>query len=269
MNRFWSLLFFSVPILGTVCLLWAILELPPMQNHWLPPNINVYGDAIDHLFYVILWLTGITFIGTGLALGYLLWKYDEKRSQSPVRYVHGSHRAELIWSVVPGIILLFLSLYQIRPWTVVTMERPTTTIDGVEQPQVPLVKVIGRQFNWDFQYPGPDGQFETADDITLVDSVCAVPVNEDVVLQIESEDVLHSFFIPTMRLKQDVVPGMRQFVWFNARETGEFEIACTELCGWGHYKMRAKMLVLSRSDYDAWIREKLKEQNLSQYAITE
>ena len=88
-------------------------------------------------------------------------------------------------------------------------------------------------------------------------------------LQIESEDVLHSFFVPEMRLKQDVVPGMQQFVWFHAKEAGDCEIACTELCGWGHYKMKAKMLVLPRPEYEAWLQQKFKEQNLSQFAASE
>lgn len=265
MHRFWSILFFLVPILGTLSLVWAMLGLPPMQGHWLPENVNSMGEPIDHLFYVILILTGVVFIGTGIVLGWFLWKYADKPDAEPVRYIHGSHRAELIWSVIPGIILLFLSLYQIRPWVDVTIARPTIIVDGVERPKPPELKAIGRQFNWDFQYPGPDGVLETEDDLILVDTICAVPVDEDIVIQLEAEDVLHSFFVAELRVKQDVVPGMQQFVWFHATKPKECEIACTELCGWGHYKMKAKMLILPRDEYDAWLEQRYAEQGLSEY----
>lgn len=261
MNRIWSLVFFAVPVLGTLVLVWAILGLPPFQDHWLPDNINRYGHAIDHLFNLILILTGIVFIGTGLALGWLLWKYDRRSNSESAKFIHGSHRAELIWSVIPGIILLFLSLYQIKPWMEVTMEQPTIEVDGETIPKPPLMRVIGRQFNWDFQYAGPDGQLDTIDDLLIVDTICAVPMNEDVVLQLEAEDVLHSFFIPEMRVKQDVVPGMRHTVWLHAEEAKDCEIACTELCGWGHYKMRALMKVLPRDEFDQWIEQKTAELN--------
>lgn len=259
MHRFWSLIFFSIPVLGTLYFVLSMLGVPPFSGHWLPTNINEYGDSIDHLFYLILIITGIVFIGTGIALGWFLWKYAESENQGQAHFVHGNIRAELIWSVIPGIILLFISFYQVRPWVAVTLERPTIEVDGVKQPKPPIAKVVGRQFNWDVRYPGPDGKLDTVDDLLIVDTVFAVPADEEVVLQVEAEDVLHSFFIPKMRLKQDVVPGRTQFVWFKARKAEDCEIACTELCGWGHYKMKAKMTVLPREEYDAWLEARYAE----------
>ena len=82
-----------------------------------------------------------------------------------------------------------------------------------------------------------------------------VPKNQPVVFQIESSDVLHSFFVPSLRVKQDIVPGMKQFVWFEANKAGRYEIACTELCGWGHYKMAAVLEVQEEDDYAVWLQE--------------
>ena len=82
-----------------------------------------------------------------------------------------------------------------------------------------------------------------------------VHVDQKVVLAIKAEDVLHSFFVPNLRLKQDVVPGMKQFVWFEATQIGEYEIVCAELCGWGHYKMKGNVIVKSKADYEAWLKE--------------
>jgi heme/copper-type cytochrome/quinol oxidase subunit 2 len=91
-----------------------------------------------------------------------------------------------------------------------------------------------------------------------------VPVNEEVVLQIESADVLHSFFLPHLRVKQDVVPGMKQFVWFQPNRTGVYDIVCAELCGWGHYKMKGRLTVESRQDFERWLKGQYAQQQGTQ-----
>jgi cytochrome c oxidase subunit 2 len=100
-----------------------------------------------------------------------------------------------------------------------------------------------------------------------VDGDIHFPVNEEVLLVIKSDDVLHSFFLPNLRLKQDVVPGMTQYMWFKARETGRFDIVCAELCGWGHYKMKARATFEPRSEFDAWLKAKLAEQQAHTIAV--
>ena len=109
-------------------------------------------------------------------------------------------------------------------------------------------------------HPGADGVFGTPDDVQLVNDL-HLPVNEEIVLSIKSQDVLHSFFLPNLRVKQDVVPGMKQFVWFQATQSGVYDIVCAELCGWGHYKMRGRLTVEPREKFDAWLGQQQAEQN--------
>jgi cytochrome c oxidase subunit 2 len=128
------------------------------------------------------------------------------------------------------------------------------SIKGEMPAREEIVRVTGKQFNWDVTYPGSDGAFDTADDLTLENEL-HVPVGTVVHVVLESKDVIHSFFVPVFRLKQDVLPGRSITAWFEATETGEYEIGCAELCGYGHYKMRAVLTVHSAVDYASWIQE--------------
>lgn len=269
MGRFWSLLFLSVPILGTLAFVVAIAGVGPFRDHWLPENVNDYGGVIDQLFMFILYLTGIIFIGTGIALFWFMWKYDAEKHNEPVKYTHGSHTLEVIWSIIPAATLLFIAIYQMNAWADQKMRRPTLgpgpdgiegTADDVLKPAI--VEVTGRQFEWRIRYAGQDGVVGTPDDIHGVNDL-HLPVDEDVVIQIKSMDVLHSFFLPHVRVKQDVVPGMKQFVWFRGNKSGVYDIVCAELCGWGHYKMRGKMTLEPREKFDAWLADQLAEQQRS------
>jgi len=256
-GRFWSILFLLVPILGVGSFLWAMADLWPMQGHWLPENINDHGQVIDSLFFFILVLTGVIFIATSLALFWFLWKYDAAQNPQPVAYTHGSHTLEVVWSILPAATLVFIAIYQMNAWADAKMRRPVLP-GGQLKP--PIAEVTGRQFEWRIRYAGSDGRVGTEDDVQLVNDL-HLPINEEIVLQIESEDVLHSFFLPNMRVKQDVVPGMKQFVWFRANKQGVYDIVCAELCGWGHYKMRGRLTVESREDFDRWLAEKFEAQN--------
>jgi cytochrome c oxidase subunit 2 len=130
----------------------------------------------------------------------------------------------------------------------------------------PTCEVTGRQFNWDFRYPGPDNELYTPDDIVRTDGNLYLPYGEEVLLKITSADVLHSFFLPNLRLKQDVVPGMEQQMWFRATEGGRFDIVCAELCGWGHYKMKGQIHLLPRPAYEQKLEELRLEQNTMRVA---
>ncbi len=112
--------------------------------------------------------------------------------------------------------------------------------------------VRAQQFEWHFTHPGPDGQLDTGDDFSLRNQL-HVPVNQPVWLRMAAEDVIHSFFVPAFRVKQDVVPGMTTQVWFEATEAGTFEIACAELCGLGHYRMGAEVTVHTADDFQTWV----------------
>jgi cytochrome c oxidase subunit 2 len=264
MGRFWSFLFLLVPIFGVGVFVWAMAGWWPMQGHWLPQNINPSGQVIDNLFLFIMYLTGVIFIGTSLALFWFMWKYDAAKNAEPVQYTHGSHTLEVVWSILPAATLLFIAIYQMNAWAREKMVRPQ--LNG--QPKPPLAEVTGRQFEWRVRYAGADGQIGTPDDLHVVNDL-HVPVNDEIVLQIKSADVLHSFFLPNARVKQDVVPGMEQYVWFKPTIEGTYDIVCAELCGWGHYKMRGRLTVESKEKFDKWYQGKMDEQNQASFTPVE
>jgi cytochrome c oxidase subunit 2 len=116
------------------------------------------------------------------------------------------------------------------------------------------IRIHAKQFEWQVTYPGPDGQIGTGDDFTVRNQL-HVPVGRPVVVELTSEDVIHSFFVPVFRVKQDAVPGLTIRVWFQATVPGSYELGCAELCGMGHYRMRAKVTVHALADFDTWMRQ--------------
>jgi cytochrome c oxidase subunit 2 len=239
------LLFLLVPVLGIGLFVWA-----PFNNHWLPRDVSSHGHEIDHLFNFILWLTGVVFLATEVILFWFIWRYDGKRTTTPVKFTHGSHNLEIVWTILPAATLLFIAIYQMNAWADVKMHKPDMPYTA---------EVTARQFEWRIRYPGADGELGTDDDLHLVNDL-HLPHDEMVMIRLESADVLHDFFLPHMRIKQDAVPGMQIPVWFRAKEQGTFDIVCAELCGWGHYKMKGRLTIESRSDYEAWLKKLTEEQ---------
>ncbi len=231
---------------------------------WFPENINSMAVEVDRLHDLILALIGIVFVGTGVVLFYFMWKYDATKNEMPARFVHGNHHVEFWWTLIPTIIFVGLAAYQLKVWADVKIYRPMLAgADGQlgtadDQPIPPHFEVVGRQFEWRIRYAGPDKLLDTIDDVIGEVNELHVPVNEAMVGSLKAADVLHSFFIPALRIKNDVIPGTRQVVWFTAVKEGVYEIVCTELCGWGHYKMKGRFVVESQSAYDAYL-AKLKE----------
>ena len=268
MGRFWSLLFLLVPILGVAVFALAATDTWPFQNTWFPEDISERGYIIDGLFNFIMYLTGAIFIATGLALFWFLWKYDGARNAENVKFVHGSHVLELVWSILPAAVLLFIAIFQMDTWAGSKVNRPELfpgpdSIVGT-QDDTALVEVTARQFEWRIRYAGKDQILFTPDDLYTVNDL-HLPVDEKATIGIKSMDVLHSFFIPNVRVKQDVVPGMKQYVWFTPVKTGVYDIVCAELCGWGHYKMKGRMIVESRQKYEQWLAELDVEQNKASF----
>jgi cytochrome c oxidase subunit 2 len=120
-----------------------------------------------------------------------------------------------------------------------------------------VLQVTAKQFNWQVTYPGPDGKFGTADDKTLLDEM-HVPVNKVVHVHLRSQDVIHSFFVPQFRMKQDAVPGREIVQWFEVTKTGKYELPCAELCGFGHSGMRGWIYVHTPDEYAKWAAENLR-----------
>ena len=251
MNRFWAILFALVPILGVWSFVAAIFGWWPLENSWLPENTSEQGKTIDHLYDVIHWVAAVIFVLTGFLITWALWS---GHSRTKSEYVHSHTGLELVWSIIPGFILVFLSIYQFQSWTDNKIDRPTMQ-RGVDRfPAPPIARVHARQFGWDIVYPGPDGVLDTVDD-RMIPNELVVPVGQEIVLQLKSRDVIHSLFVRELRLKQDIVPGMTQYVWFLPNEERTYEIVCTELCGWGHYKMKGVMRIVSKEEYQAWLVE--------------
>ncbi len=273
--RYWSILF-ALAAVGTVA---AFVYAPFATDWWLPNNnpadphhvISTFGREIDSLFLIILIITGVVFIGTQIVLVYAAYRFtDEKDAQGrPVRkadYFHGSQRLEVIWTIIPAAILVFIALYQMGTWAEIKFRSMAPKVQ-------PLAEITARQFQWVMRYPGPDGRLNSssnpsADDLIVVNDLHFVK-DKQTLIYLKSSDVLHSFFLPQFRLKQDAVPGLTIPVWFDSDRSGEYELVCAELCGWGHYKMRGKVTVHeTESDLQKWVDEKLAEQNRSQITMT-
>ena len=253
MGKFWSLLFFLVPTLGVG--LFVVSADANMLAHWFPEDVSADGHVIDSLFMMILWLTGVVFVATEATLAFFLWRYDAKTNRDAVKFTHGSHTLEVVWTIVPAATLLFIAIYQMNAWADAKIRRPEHP--GIE------VEVRARQFEWRFRYAGEDGKLYTPDDI-FFDSELHVPIDEEVLVHLKSEDVLHSFFLPNLRVKQDAVPGMVIPVWFKPTKIGQWDLVCAELCGWGHYKMRGRIVVQSREDFHAWLKLTAEKQHATQ-----
>jgi cytochrome c oxidase subunit 2 len=212
---------------------------------WLPENVSTFGAEIDSLFYLIFYITTAVFVLVEAALVVFLIRYRERPGRRAV-YTHGNTTLEIAWTIAPSIILVVLTLLSRATWDEVKGQMPSSQVH---------VHVLAKQFNWDFIYPGPDGRFGTDDDLTLENDL-NVPVNQVVRLTLMSRDVIHSFFVPQLRLKQDTMPGREIPAWFEATKAGVYEIPCAELCGFGHSGMMGKLTVHSQEDYNRWVRER-------------
>jgi cytochrome c oxidase subunit 2 len=152
---------------------------------------------------------------------------------------------EIVWTIIPALIMVVLTVLSVPTWARIKIQIPETDLK---------IKVLAKQFNWEVHYPGPDGKLGTEDDIKF-DNEIHVPVAKPVELVLASKDVIHSFFLPNLRFKQDTVPGRAIDGWFQANKPGKYEIPCAELCGFGHSGMKGWLYVLSPDDYQKWVNE--------------
>jgi cytochrome c oxidase subunit 2 len=211
--------------------------------HWFPENVSTFGAKMDSMFMIILWITGITFVVVEVMLLYFAVKYRHKPGRR-AHYVHGNKRLEIIWTAVTFVIVLFVAAISVEPWMAV---RNPARFPAPEL----AVEVTAKQFEWQARYPGADGRLGTADDFTSRNQL-HVPVGRAVHVTLLSEDVIHSFFLPHLRVKQDAVPGMRIPIWFEATRAGEYVLGCAELCGLGHYRMKGVVRVHEAAAFDSW-----------------
>ena len=215
----------------------------PFWMH-LPAGESSYSGEIDGIFHLIMWITGVIFVIVEALLVFFLIRYRHREGRR-ARYTHGNNRVEVIWTIVPAVICVVLALLSRSVWAEIKQRMPEDAMQ---------VDVTAEQFAWNIRYPGPDGKFGTADDIVTLNQL-HFPVGQKVVVSLHSRDVIHSFFLPEFRVKQDAVPGMTTKVWFDASHVGHWEIACAELCGLGHYRMKGFLTADSKEDFDKWLAE--------------
>lgn len=213
---------------------------------WLPENVSTFGGAVDALFQQIYYLTLVVLILVLGILLYFLCAYRRGNGRT-AEYSHGNTTVEIVWTALTFLAMLYLALASRPTWAIIK-ERPPPS------PAAFTAQVVGKQFNWIIRYPGPDRMLGTHDDLELENELY-VPVDTDIWVMLSAEDVIHSFFVPQFRLKQDSVPGRDIPAWFRVTKPGTYEIACAELCGFGHGTMRGWVHVLSQEAYAAWTQE--------------
>jgi cytochrome c oxidase subunit II len=201
----------------------------------LPKQGSDVAVAWDHLYIFLLWLSVFFFVIVVGGMIYLAVKYRKRDGVKP-KYILDNHALELFWTIVPTILLMFIFVWG---WDVYKsmVRAPSNAME---------IRVIGKQWLWNFQY----------DDGRVLTNEVYVPLNTPVKFLMSSEDVLHSFFVPSFRVKSDVVPGMYTSVWFEAKEPGEHQVFCTEYCGASHSLMLAKVKVLEADKWEMWKRGK-------------
>ncbi len=237
---------------------------------WLPELISTHGAEIDQQLALTLAVAGITFFLSQIGLGYFIWRYRARRDSGPASYWHENVKLEAGWTIITAIVFIGLGVRGNMIWA--EYFRQEVPADAL------TVEVVAQQFAWNIRYAGPDGQFGRTDpaqiddalanfigldptdpagqDDIMTQNILAVPVNRPVHLTMKSKDVTHSLFVPQLRVKQDIVPGMSMSLQFTATKTGEYEIACTELCGMQHYMMRGRLLVMEPGEYNTWLQER-------------
>jgi cytochrome c oxidase subunit 2 len=255
--RFLALVVWSIPV----------IVIAAGSRSWMPPLASEHGAGIDRMLHYLLYDAAGLLLAAHLALGYFLWRFGGERK---ISFRLPSKRQERGWAMVPIVLMTVIAeggvlVLGLPVWAKLYDTAPPN--DSV------VVDVTAEQFAWNVRYAGHDGKFgrtsssllsldnaigidandpAAKDDILLIGEIHLV-VNRPAHIRLHSKDVLHSFFLPMQRIKQDVVPGMTNEIWFIPTKTGDYEIACAELCDFGHYQMRGLLRVESQEKFDAWL----------------
>lgn len=216
---------------------------------WLPENISTFGPKIDAVIQTIYYIVGTWFVLTQIVLFAFIFRYRNKQGRKAA-YEPGHGIKKLAWILIPLTLIvgfdLGIDVIQASVWHEVKIHLPKNPDQ--------TIRISGKQFVWEFTHPGVDNKLDTPDDIKTQTDLY-VPINKKILFELQAQDVLHSFWVPPLRLKQDAVPGRTIKGWFEATKTGKFEIACAELCGIGHGHMRGFLHILNETDYKKWVSE--------------
>jgi cytochrome c oxidase subunit 2 len=235
-----------------------------IKKWWFPQAISSHAAALDQQFLLTIIVVGVSFTAAQVGLGYVVWKYRDRGQKERATYSHGSNRLEVVWTIVTAVIFITLALMGQSVWASLHFNEPP--------PGSFRVEVVAQQFQWNFHYAGKDGVFGRTDPNLIDDSalnflgldetdpnakddsshsVLAIPEGQPVELILRSKDVIHNIWVPQLRFKQDLVPGMAIRVHFTANRPGKYELACAELCGQLHFKMKSYLLVLPADEHQA------------------
>lgn len=221
---------------AAVVALAAVISAVMLSINWDGAEDSTAAPKIDDLLNIMIVLSSLVFAIVVIALGYALWKFRAKPGdESDGEPIHGNTRLEITWTIIPTIIVLFSGGWS---WKVLNEIEERT---GHEL----TVDVFSQQYAWSFGYPGKEYAYSQG--------VLHVPVNRQIVFKMHSQDVIHSFWVPQWRIKKDNVPGITTTAVVTPTKTGHYQLICTELCGFGHASMRAKVVVQSQSAFDKWV----------------
>jgi cytochrome c oxidase subunit 2 len=259
-------------LLAVTIIVIAIASAVPFVMHtWeAPPDVSTHGGLIDEQMADTMIEAGVSFLAAQILLGLFIWQFSKSHSDSKVKTFPGGAKGLVIAAIVlVGVEVLALGAFGSKAWATVYFTPPA--VDSMP------IQVQAGQFAFYFRYPGPDGKFgqihpeminegnqnlfgldpehdvESRDDIVTAEM--AIPVNKEVHLLMHAKDVSHSFYVPALRIHQDFVPGLDLSLHFTATKVGTYEIVCSQLCGLGHYNMRAFLKVLSQQDFDDWLKK--------------
>ena len=275
-NKINAYLMVLVGILGIAFFFWY--SLTSMDEYMLPEASSIHGVTTDGLFWFTMWILIVAFVITHVLIIWFIAKYHYKKNRE-VAFFAENNKLEMIWTVVPAIVLTILIFRGFKTWTeITTVPVMKNGTEGV------VLEIVGEQFKWSIRYPGDDATLGSHDfrkitsanplgidlsDVNGVDDILAqeihLPVNTPVLFRIRAKDVLHSVFAPHFRVKMDAVPGMPTQFMFTPTVTTEdmriklnnpkftYELACTEICGKSHYKMKNKIIVHTKAEYKEWL----------------
>ncbi len=279
-NKINAFLLISFLVLGLIGVWWCN-DMFLHKTLLVQPAASDHGEKIDQMLYITLGVTGVVFIITQVLLFWFAFKYQEKDDTKAYYFPHNT-KLELIWTTVPAIFLTVLVVFGLKYWFKMTGEAPKDAI---------VVEVTGHQFGWEFRYPGADKTLgaknfklssgknslgvdfddpASKDDIHVA-ATMYLPVNKPVKLVINAQDVIHDVGLSHFRLKMDAVPGIPTTLWFTPlyttaqmkEKTGNpnfvYELSCDQMCGKGHYSMRAVVTVVSQDEYNLWLAQQKPE----------
>lgn len=215
-----------------------------------PQDISSNGHLIDGLWNYTTALCIFYFILVCIGLFGFSFLYSRKRHKTPY-YTYGNKKQHIIVTAIIGAaVFLTIDLNITRIASNDLLDKFWKYPDPKTE-KVLRVEVLAQQWMWSFRYTGPDGQFATADDV-VTNNDLRVPVNTKILFHLTSKDVIHSFWVPNVRVKVDTIPGRVTRVWWDATVPGVYDIACAEMCGAPHYRMKAQLTVYSEEDFNKW-----------------